>query len=40
MIFVRREDLEEMGLLEKFHQYYLGTVKAYFNFLEDFEPPK
>ena len=40
MVFVRKEDLEEMGLLEKFHQYYLSSVKTYFNFLEDFEPPK
>ncbi len=40
MIFVRKEDLEEMGLMEKFHQYYLDSVKSYFNFLQEFEPKK
>ena len=40
MFFVRKEDLEEMGLLEKFQQYYLDSVKAYFDFLQDYEPKK
>jgi hypothetical protein len=40
MIFVRKEDLEEMGLMEKFHTYYLESVKAYFDFLQKYEPQK
>lgn len=38
MMFVRKEDLEEMGLQEKFQRYYLDSVKAYFDFLQNYEP--
>ena len=40
LFFVRKEDLEEMGLTEKFQQYYLDSVKAYFDFLQGYEPKK
>lgn len=38
MMFVRKEDLEEMGLQGKFQQYYLDSVKTYFDFLKKYEP--
>ncbi|MBN1846008.1 MAG: STN domain-containing protein [Sedimentisphaerales bacterium] len=39
MIFVRQEDLEEMGLTEKYRRFYLDSVKSFFDYLVKYPSP-